>query len=312
MLSRRNVRVKVMQVLYALAKDESFDPKNLSKEYWKRIDSSFELLLFSIYNIIEIAKIAVEDGEKRKNKHLPTEIDKVFSAKLWQNNMIQTLVESKAVAKKFENYYFGSKVDKDHYKTIYYDFCKEEAYTSFLVNETTKDENLETLLELYRFCRRNELFNEIIEDQFANWEDDKSLIIGSIKKILKGLPSDNPNFIMDHYPDDETCKEYGELLLTRTFSDDSALMELIKPVLENWDAERVATLDLIMIKMAICEFIYCPSIPTKVTLNEYVELAKTYSTSKSKEFVNGVLDKLGQNLAAEGKIKKEGRGLVDE
>jgi N utilization substance protein B len=167
-------------------------------------------------------------------------------------------------------------------------------------------------LELFRFCRKNELFNEIIEDQFANWEDDKSLIIGTIKKVLKSLPSENENFIMEHYPDDETCKEYGEFLLLKTYLEDEALLKLIEPVLQNWDADRVAVLDMIMIKMAICEFLYCNTIPAKVTLNEYVELAKSYSTSKSKEFVNGILDKLLNDLKSKNLIIKEGRGLMDE
>jgi len=156
------------------------------------------------------------------------------------------------------------------------------------------------------------LFNEIIEDQFANWEDDKSLIIGAIKKVLKALPSDNNDFIMEHYPDAETCKEYGEFLLSKTLRDDKSLLDMISPVLQNWDAERVAILDMIMLKMAICEFLYCPTIPTKVTLNEYVELAKNYSTSKSKEFINGILDRLLQELNQTGRIQKEGRGLIDE
>jgi transcription antitermination protein NusB len=311
MLSRRNVRVKVMQVLYAVAKDDTFDTKQLKGEYWKRIDASFELLLYSMFNLMEIAKVSVEDHEKRKNKHLPTDIDKVFKPKLWDNPMIQALVMSKVVANKFDSYKFGNRIDKDHNKKIYFEFAKEESYNEFLIKETTNDENLDMLLELFRFCRKNELFNEIIEDQFSNWEDDKSLIIGAIKKILKELPSDDPNFIMSHYPDDEACREYGEFLLDRTFQDDAALLEMIEPVLLNWDSERVAVMDMIMLKMAISEFLHCESIPVKVTLNEYVELAKTYSTSKSKEFVNGVLDKLANNLAENGNIKKEGRGLID-
>ena len=189
MLSRRNVRIKVMQVLYAVAKDETFDQKVLTKEYWKRIDSSFELLLFCIYNLMEIAKISSEDYEKRKNKHLITDFDKIFTAKLWQNSMIQALAKSRVAEKKFDSYKFGSRVDKDHYKSIYYEFVKEDAYIQFISNETTDEENLELLLELFRFCRKSELFTELIEDQFANWEDDKSLIIGSIKKILNLLPA---------------------------------------------------------------------------------------------------------------------------
>jgi N utilization substance protein B len=312
MLSRRNVRVKVMQVLYAQNRDESLDQKATVKEYWKKIEDSFDLLLFSIYNLINITRTATDDIEKRKAKHLPSDLDKVFTPKLWSNSMIQGLVKNKVIQQKFEKKGFAQKVDKDHFRSIYFEFCKEESYTQFISNETDNEQNLEMLLELFRFCRRSELFNEIIEDHFANWEDDKSLIIGTIKKVLKALPSDDENFIMEHYPDAETCKEYGEFLLNKTFNDNDALLQLIEPVLQNWDADRVAILDMIMLKMALCEFMYCPTIPTKVTLNEYVELAKSYSTSKSKEFINGILDKLLQELKTKGLVVKEGRGLLDE
>lgn len=312
MLSRRNVRVKVMQVLYAQSRDESLTDSETVKEYWKKIDDSFDLLLFSLYNLINITKTAVLDDEKRKSKHLPSEQDKLFTPKLWSNPMIQELMRNKKIIQKFEKLQFAQKVDKDHFNTMYFEFCKEEAYINFLSKPTNHEENLEMLLELFRFCRRNELFNEIIEDHFANWEDDKSIIIGTIKKVLKELPSEDENFIMKHFPDQETIKDYGEFLLLRTLKDNSALLDIIGPVLQNWDAERVAVLDMIMIKMAICEFMYCPSIPTKVTLNEYVELAKSYSTSKSKEFVNGILDRLLQDLEANGKVLKEGRGLLEE
>ena len=312
MLSRRNVRVKVMQVLYAQSRDESLDQESTVREYWKKIEESFNLLLFSLYAIIEITRSAQEDADKRKVKHLPTEADKLFKPKLWTNPMIQTLAGNKVLARKFEKLQFDKIVDKDHFRNIYFDFSKEELYQNYILQETSNDENLEMLLELFRFCRRSELFNEIIEDHFASWEDDKSIIIGTIKKVLKDVPTDNSDFIMEHYPTRDTTEEYGEFLLKRTIVEDKLLLTQIKPVLENWDAERVAVLDMIMLKMALCEFMYCPTIPTKVTLNEYVELAKTYSTSKSKEFVNGILDRLLQDLISTGKVVKEGRGLIEE
>jgi transcription antitermination protein NusB len=301
-----------MQVLYAETRDESFDKANIEREYHKRIDQSFELLLFCLYNLIQIAHTSLDDADKRKNKHLPSDLDKKFTPKLYENVLIKGLEGSKLVQSKFDQYHIAQRVDKDHIKTIYAEFLKEESYINYIQADTGLEETLEMLLELFRFCRRNELFNEILEDQFANWEDDKSLIIGAIKKIFKDLPTDNPSFIMDHYPDDETCKEYGEFLLKRTFSDDAALLSMIEPVLENWNAERVAVLDMIMIKMALSEFLHCKSVPVKVTLNEYVELAKGYSTSKSNEFINGVLDKLSVQLKESGKLVKEGRGLIDD
>jgi N utilization substance protein B len=302
-----------MQILYAVSKDDTFDHKNIVSEYRKRIDISFELLLFSVYNVIEIAKHARVDDEQRRKKHLPSDIDKIFIPKLCDNHMIDFLVKNKLVQKKFENYKFSEKGDKDHYAKIYAEFVKEQAYTDYILNTSSSaDDDLEILLELFRFCRKNEMFNEIMEDYFANWEDDKSVIIGTFKKILKELPSDNTELVMTYYPDAVTCDEYGLVLLERTFKDDQALSLLINPLLKNWEADRVAAIDMILLKMAATEFMHCPSIPVKVTLNEYIELAKTYSTSKSKEFVNGILEALSKQLMENGAIKKEGRGLIDE
>ena len=132
-----------------------------------------------------------------------------------------------------------------------------------------------------------------------------------MKKTLKELPEVEATHFKAYYPDDETCKEFGEVLLTDTHKKDEELLKVIKPALENWDHERLAVIDMILLKMALVEFLECVTIPTKVTLNEYVEVSKMYSTPKSKDFINGILDKLLKDLEEEGKINKEGRGLVN-
>ncbi|MCL4105748.1 UNVERIFIED_CONTAM: hypothetical protein GTU68_028625 [Idotea baltica] len=149
-----------------------------------------------------------------------------------------------------------------------------------------------------------------MEDAYAEWVDDKSLIIGAIKKSIKRLPAEE-DFFQTFFPEDETIKEFGQELLELCFEEDEELLEIIKPTLKNWDHERLAVIDMILLKMAIVEFVHFKTIPTKVTLNEYVEIAKLYSTPKSKDFVNGILDKTLTELKEKGKIVKEGRGLVD-
>lgn len=184
MLSRRNVRVKVMQVLYAQSRDESLSDKQVIQSYWMKIEDSFELLLFSLYNIIQIAKVASDDNVKDvQNTYLQNWI------KIWAKTLVKFYDSSsgknKTIQGKFQKLGFASKVDKDHFRTIYFDFSKEEIYSQYILKPTVKDDDLEILLELFRFCRRNEIFNEIIEDQYANWEDDKSIIIGTIKKYSR-------------------------------------------------------------------------------------------------------------------------------
>ena len=167
------------------------------------------------------------------------------------------------------------------------------------------------MLELFRFCRQNEYYNETLEDSYYNWVDDKSLVVGSVKKYLKLLPSESKTAYKEFLPEDETVKEFGLQLLKKTVSEKEKLMAHIIPVLENWDHERLALVDTILLQMALCELINFPTIPSKVTLNEYLELAKNYSTAKSKEFINGVLDKLKTQLSETGVIVKEGRGLEE-
>ena len=166
------------------------------------------------------------------------------------------------------------------------------------------------MLELFRFLRKDEYFNEVVEDHYANWFDDQSLVIGAMKKVIKALPVTGP-FIADHYPDDETAQEYGKALLEKVLDNEDFIRNLVEPTLKNWDPDRVAVIDMILLLMAVAEFLFFPTIPTKVTLNEYVEISKLYSTPKSKDFINGILDRLMKTLKSEGKIQKEGRGLVD-
>ena len=311
MLSRRSVRIKVMQLLYAKNSDEALDFKGSMQRYSRMIDQSYDVFLYNIYCLMQITKVAKQDEEKKRAKHLPSEADKAFSAKLCDNSLIRSLRDNPGLTKKFEGKGFNTITDRDHMVKIYNEFAKEEAYKEYINKDCTREDHVEILLELYRFCRKNELFNEIIGDAFLNWVDDKSLVIGAVKKVVKSLPIEGTDFLKEYYPDDETIKEYGEPLLDRTFKGDEALLAIIKPILTNWDHERLALIDMILLKMAACEMLEFPTIPAKVTLNEYVEVAKTYSTDKSKEFVNGVLDKLMKQLEDDGKLNKEGRGLID-
>lgn len=311
MLSRRGVRIKVMQVLYSLNRDQAFTFKEAKKRYWASIDESYSLYLFNLYNLMQIAEQANADAKKRKSKHLPSDADKTFSSKLYDNELIKSLVENKKLQQTFEQNNFTEKVNSDYTKKIYQEFSENEAYTEYLAKASVQEDHLEILLELFRVCRKHEFYIEQMDDNFTNWLDDKSVVIGTVKKTLKTLPSEDNLFFKQYYPEDETCKEFGFDLLEKCEQNDEDLLAVIKPALKNWDHERLAVIDMILLKMALVEFKYCKSIPTKVTLNEYVEVSKMYSTPKSKDFINGILDKLLKDLEAQGLINKEGRGLVN-
>jgi len=262
-----------------------------------------------MYALQKIAEVSEDDQSNRQSKHLPSQEDKDFTAKLSKNKVIENLRENARFQKRCRTLSFESKLDKDFIRKIYYEFSKEDIYKQFISEADQDGKVLEVLLELYRLCRRNEYFNDLMEDNYSNWIDDKSVIVGSVKKSLKALPADE-DFYEFYYPDEETVSEFGESLLVNSFENDSVFLELIKPTLKNWDHDRLAVIDMILLKMAICEMMNFRTIPTKVTLNEYVEISKIYSTPKSKDFINGVLDRLMKKLEDEGKISKEGRGLL--
>lgn len=310
MLSRRGVRIKVMKMLYAMGRDETLNLKSAERAYNTSIQATYDLYMLTLYAFTKICRVATSDEENRKKKYIPSEIDKIFTAKLYENPIIQYISDSKYMSKKADKLLFGNTASSDFVRKIYADFSKEEAYTNYLSAENSLENHLEILLELFRFCRKSEYFNDILEEAYINWIDDKSLVIGTVKKTLKALPTEQ-NIFEDHLPDPEIVNDFGLELLRLTFEEDDELLDYIKPVLENWDHERLAIIDMILIKMALIEFMNFNTIPVKVSLNEYVEISKMYSTPKSKEFVNGILDKLLKKLQSENKIVKEGRGLID-
>lgn len=284
---------------------------HIPKIFEQSIQNSFVLYLFQIYLIQNICKQAKLVADKIQTKYVPSEEDKNFAPVLYENELIQNLAGNKKLQKLYEKYGFAQWAENDVLKKIYDEFAKEDWYKKYSDKAAGKGNHIEILLELFRFLRKSKLYNEIVEDHLYNWEDDDSLIIGAVKKTLKSLPA-TEEFYKEYMLTETETLEFGRRLLHLTIEQDEDLAKIIKPTLKNWDADRVAIIDMIFIKMAIIEFLNFETIPTNATLNEYVELSKLYSTPKSKEFINGVLDKIMKDLMAKNLIKKEGRGLVQE
>ncbi|MFT4565612.1 MAG: N utilization substance protein B [Saprospiraceae bacterium] len=311
MLSRRSVRIKAMQLLFSVNRDEQLGLEEAKKRYWNFVEDTFSLYLSNLYVLVEIAKLSSEDLKKRKAKRLPTENDKVFKDKLYNNSLVKNLEQNLPLNRKLKALPIAQMDIASYCESIYQEFSKTEEYLKYIKEDSGPKEHLDILLELYRLCRQNELFNDVMEDLYGTWQDDKSVVVGAVKKSLKSLPETNDEFFMSHYPSDETVNEFGFQLLEKTIKGDETLLKYIQPTLNNWDSERLAVIDMILLKMATCELMGFPSIPTKVTINEYVDLAKHYSTAKSKEFINGVVDRIMKDFTENGLIQKEGRGLGD-
>lgn len=293
-----------------MGRDPKVDQEAALRFYRDSLSRSQELYLYNLYSLIKTTEFAVEDAERKNTKYLPSEEDKKFSAKLFENESIQSLVKEEDLQVLFQKKQLGKFVDEDALRKYYKGFAKSRDYREYILNDNGSRSDRKILLSLYKYLTKEDLFTENMDDHFPTWEDDKSLIVGAMKKTIKALP-ETPELYRTFRPDYEACVEFGEGLLAKVIEDNQRLEALIDPALENWEMDRVANIDMILLKMAISEFLDFPTIPTKVTLNEYVELSKLYSTDKSKDFINGVLDKLLKELNDKGLIHKSGRGLED-
>lgn len=307
MLSRRSVRIKAMQLLFAVNRDQELSSEVAKERFWGSIDDTFNLYLLNLAVMVNITRIAQKDLENRKKKHLPNDIDKIFKDKIYNNSLIKNLDLNAELKKALGPLDIDQLIQSDYYDSMYNEFAKTQAYQDYITKESSNDDHLEILLELYRFCRQNEIFNEIMEGYIGTWVDDKSVVVGAVKKTLKALPHEKDDFFFQYKSSDETVKDFGYNLFTRTLENDESLLAQIEPTLKNWESDRIAVIDMILMKMALSEMIGFSTIPAKVTINEYVEIAKNYSTAKSKEFINGVLDKIMKELEESGSLNKVDR-----
>ncbi len=298
-----------MQVLYSMMRDESVSRDAVIQRYERLTTRSYQSFLLALSNFIRIARYARDDAERRKKKLRPTPKDLQFTSKLGDNPLIESLVTNDGLQRLFTQNKIPAWTDKDKIRDLYVSFAKTEAYQEYLTTDSTPDHHRQILLVLFKHLTGNENFNEIQEDFNALWQDDKSLVVGAIKKIIKSLPVED-NFYEKYSLDHDTVEAFGLELLLDVYDNNQSYLDIIEPALNNWDSERVALLDMILIKMGLSEFLQFESIPTKVTLNEFVDLAKIYSTDKSKEFINGILDALLKQLGKDGLIVKAGRGLM--
>ena len=303
MLSRRNVRIKIMQVLYAAQRQERHELTAIRSHYTMMVRRSFELYLQNLLILQRCCDYARQDLATRNAKLRPSPEDRQFRDTLATNPAVRSLTDNKELSRLYDRYHVRGMVDSDQIKQLYRDFLTTDAYATYAEKESPgRADDTQVLLSLFKWLQKQELFTTMVEDHFPLWLEDKSLVVGAMKKTIKALPAQQ-NFYREYETTSEAVTEFGEVLLRFVVEANDQLLERVKSVLQNWDAERVAIIDMILLKMAIAEFLEFDSIPPQVTLNEYLDISKLYSTEKSKDFLNGVLDKLLKGLQGEGLVK---------
>jgi len=290
-----------MQLLYIL---ESSGDKNFFKDpiiqLKKSLDKTSELLVYFIYYLTEITRYVEVDAKHRASKNLPTYEDLHVNTKLAGNIILWKLLENNSLIEANKFYKPSNRAEESFIKKLYVELAETTEYKNY-IQQSSRDNKADKEILSFIFNNLmlpNELLISHIEEVFSNWDDDAELIQQLVNSYIQ-----KPNTDIGGMLTDETWN-FAKLLLQSAIDKNEYTLDLIKPKLKNWDSDRIAVLDMILMKMGICELLYFETIPTKVTINEYIDLAKEYSTPQSGHFVNGILDSIHKELVAEGKINK--------
>lgn len=307
-----------MQALYAFFQTEDNDLPAAEKQLIRNIDRIYELYIWQLAFLVDLFSYFRQRADEAKQKFLPTEEDLHPSTRFIDNKLIAQLEESRDFHKQIERFKVNWVDEKELFRVMYNDIRAGEEYKKYMTAEKSSyEDDRSILIKLIRAqFFPSELLQGFFEERNIHWVDDFDTAMLMVMKTLKSLniKQDATAPLPGLYEDDEAeteDKEFARNLLRITIFYSSEYAEIISARAKNWELERIAMLDIILMKMAIAELVQFPSIPVKVTLNEYIEISKQYSTPKSKVFINGLLDKLIVEFKQENKIKKTGRGLID-
>ncbi len=315
MLNRRHLRVKVLQSLYAYHQSNSGDVKQHEKNLLQSIDKVYEMYIWMLSLISEVAGYASTDAEERANKHLPTEEDLHADVKILSNRFILSLQQNKDYLAAEKKYKIAWDFEPELAKSLFIILKNSTEYVDYL--QKTGD-TIQTDKDIIKFIfkkviLKSSLAEQVFEDKFIYWPVDKDVLQALIAKTFKNFSYDSAdqNKLAEVTGNWEEDREFIINLFEQTIRHNDEYQELIGHKTQNWEPERIAMMDTLLMKMAIAEFINFTSVPVKVTINEYLEISKEFSTPKSNSFINGILDKILFDLKAQNKIKKIGRGLIE-
>jgi N utilization substance protein B len=302
MISRRNIRVKVMQTVYTLSTlEQGAKPGEPVKLLQKHFDQSKDLLIYLSFFLTEVAAYAETDSYVRSSKHLPTAEDLKVNTKIAGNTLLWKIREDVSWQQELGKSKPEHRLDKELVRRIYNQLAETPEYKQYTqAAERDSKEEKEILEFIFNdLMLTSESFIGHLEDNFLNWDDDADMVVQLVRNILQ-----KPGAVDFKEVISKDKWEFARSLLTTVLERTEQLESFIVPRLKNWDAERIAALDMIIMKMGVAEFLYFETIPPKVTINEYIDIAKEYSTQQSGQFVNGILDNVHKELVASGKLHK--------
>ena len=308
MINRTLIRLKVVQILYAYFLRSSNNVDAAEKELHFSMSKAYDLYNFLLALLPEIMYYAQNRIEIRRSKMQPTEEDLHPNMRFVENVFINQLAENEQLAENRMDKKYSWRDHEEFVRRLFEKIEQSPLYTEYMNAEsTTYDEDRDLWRKIYKqFVVGNADLDELLESISLYWNDDKETVDTFVLKTIKRFEEKNGprQPLMEEFRDEED-RDYAVKLLRRTILNESEYRTLMESHSQNWDKDRIAFMDRVIMTTAIAEMLSFPAIPVSVTINEYVEIAKYYSTSKSGGFINGVLDAIAKELMGNGKLMKE-------
>ncbi|MGP8217123.1 MAG: transcription antitermination protein NusB [Bacteroidia bacterium] len=313
MLNRRYLRIKVLQTLYSFFQDEDKNINARERELLVSIDKIYELYIYLFLLLKEIRLAGDRLIEERRKKRLPTTEDINPNLRFLNNRVLLKIEKSEALAKEKNARKIGWMADEDAVvKKFYHTIVASSEYTTYMaIGDNSFEQDKQLIITLYKkYLSDNEELKQHLVEKNIHWASDYMLANICVVKTIESLEESAELELMPLYKAEED-RDFMLELFRKTILDDTLNLALIAEKIANWEPERIASMDLLLMKMAITEVMNFPGIPVKVTLNEYIEISKLFSSPKSNTFINGILDAIIKELRTKNKVVKTGRGLIE-
>lgn len=304
-----------MQALFAYQRSEGAELAVGEKLLKQSLDKIYDLYIHQLSLLTEMHTFAARQIDEAKNKMMPSEADLNPNLRFIENRVLLQLKNNPQLEKQISARKIGWQEHAELIRRIFTAFKESEEFAEYMNGPVpTYKEERRLVYKLYEdFLLPNEHLQSIFEEKSIFWVNDFEQVSAMVVRTISDFKQDVDfgGALPSIYKDEEEDKQFVLDLFRKTATKNAEYQKMIEEKLENWDLDRIASTDILLMKMALCEFLNISSVPTKVTMNEYIEISKEYSTPKSKVFINGILDKLLIELKAQKKIKKMGKGLMD-
>ncbi len=319
MLSRRHLRVKVLQALYAYFQSGNARIDQGEKQLLLSINKLYELFIYQLSFLVETTRFADFRLEENKGKHLPTAEDLNPNMRFAQNKILSKISTNRDFLKKEHLYKINWSEEKELVRRFYVSMRESDAYEQYMSKSANsiEDDKKFVLYIIEHLFTEFELLQSFYEEKSIFFVDDYHLVSYLAMKFIKFMDkgfddlTPLPDLLKTEKDDDNEDLDFVKVLFRETIQHSDEWGKLIASSTSNWELERIAVMDVLILKMALTELTVFKSIPIKVSMNEYIDISKYFSTARSKVFVNGILDKLIVDMKASGQIVKTGRGLLD-